>query len=307
MTPAGGGGRVLVIGEALIDIVETDAGTTEHVGGSPANVALGLGRLGVPVDLLTRLGDDERGRRIAAHLDASGARIDPRSWSQDATSTSHARIEADGSARYTFDVEWEVPSPVDTSDADVVHAGSLALFLEPGGSAVADAIDAAAARATVSIDPNIRGDLLGSRAHVVERFERVAARAHLVKLSDEDAAWLYPGVPLERVIERICARGAAAAVLTRGARGAIGRSGGDRIAVAAASAAVVDTIGAGDAYMASLIASTSGDATRAGSAADLAFAMERAAVAAALTVGRAGAHPPTRAELDAAMDERPSH
>ncbi|RZI85266.1 MAG: carbohydrate kinase, partial [Microbacterium sp.] len=119
--------RVLVIGEALIDIVDG----TEIVGGSPANVALGLGRLGIDVELLTAIGSDDRGRRIADHLGESGVRVLPESLCLEQTSTARASIRPDGSAAYDFDIEWTLP--LSGADAhDIVHVGSIACFLEPG-------------------------------------------------------------------------------------------------------------------------------------------------------------------------------
>ncbi|GAA3025184.1 carbohydrate kinase family protein [Microbacterium dextranolyticum] len=291
---------VLVIGEALIDIVETPEGDEEFVGGSPANVAVGLARQGHAVRLLTRIGRDDRGARIAAQIEDSGAGVDDRSWTDAATSTARARLRADGSAEYEFAIDWDIPvSPA--AGVRAVHTGSIALFLEPGATAVRETLRAAAGAAFVSIDPNIRPALVGERERALARFADAAASADLVKLSDEDAAWLYPDASAEEVLERIAGYGPRLVVMTRGAEGAIGRGPGGIIAVAPLTVTVADTIGAGDAYMASLISSVLDDPTVVDDVQAFAAALRRAAVMAGITVSRAGANPPSRAEIDSRL------
>ncbi len=293
----------LVIGEALIDIVEGDgdAGDRELVGGSPANVAVGLARQDHDVRLLTRLGRDDRGTRIAAQVEASGARVAPESWTDAATSTARARLRADGSAEYEFAIDWKVPV-AEVDEVRVVHTGSIALFLEPGGTAVLETLRAAASTgALVSIDPNIRPALVGDHDGALARFATAAASADLVKLSDEDAEWLYPGRDAVEVLETIAGYGPRLVVITRGGEGAIGRGPGGIAQARPLAVTVADTIGAGDAYMASLISSALDDATIFEDQAAFAAALRRAAVMAGITVSRAGANPPTRAEVDAAL------
>jgi len=292
----------LVIGEALIDIVETDDGERELVGGSPANVAVGLARQGHDVRLLTRLGRDARGERIADQIAASGAVIDDASWTDAKTSTARARLRPDGSAEYEFAIDWVVPEI--TADAvRVVHTGSIALFLEPGGSAVLGVLRRAAdtGSAVVTLDPNIRPALVGSHEVALARFAQAAASADLVKLSDEDAEWLYPGLDAAAVLHQIASYGPRLVVMTRGSSGAVGLGPGGVTSVDALAVTVADTIGAGDAYMASLISSALDDPAIFEDATTFAAALRRAAVTAGITVSRAGANPPTRAEVDAAL------
>jgi len=292
----------LVIGEALIDIVETADGDRELVGGSPANVAVGLARQGQDVRLLTRLGRDARGERIAAQITASGASVDEESWTDAATSTARARLRSDGSAEYVFAIDWAVPAvPVDTVRA--VHTGSIALFLEPGGSTVLDVLRRArdSAGALVTVDPNIRPALVGGHDVALARFAQAAASADLVKLSDEDAEWLYPGLDAAAVLHQIASYGPRIVVMTRGGSGAIGLGPGGIAEVDALAVTVVDTIGAGDAYMASLISSALDEPAVFEDADIFAAALGRAAVTAGITVSRAGANPPTRAEVDARL------
>ncbi len=290
----------LVIGEALIDIVETAEGDRELVGGSPANVAVGLARQGHDVRLLTCLGRDVRGERIAAQITASGVTVDEESWTDAATSTARARLRADGSAEYDFAIDWAVPT-VSAEGVRVVHTGSIALFLEPGGSAVLGSLRRArdGGAALVSLDPNIRPALVGSHDVALARFAQAAASADLVKLSDEDAAWLYPGLDAESVLREIASHGPRIVVMTRGGAGAIGVGPGGIAEVDALAVTVADTIGAGDAYMASLISSALDEPAVFEDAGLFAAALRRAAVTAGVTVSRAGANPPTRAEVDA--------
>ncbi len=185
-----------------------------------------------------------------------------------------------------------------------MHSGSIALFLEPGGEVVLQALEAAAAASVlVSVDPNIRPALVGDHAHALTTFERAASAADIVKLSDEDAEWLYPGLAPAQVLDAIAQHGPRIVVMTRGADGAIGRGPDGIVEVPSRSVSVVDTIGAGDSYMGSLIASALEDPALFSAGDGLARAMRRAAIVAGITVSREGADPPTRAEVDSTPAE----
>lgn len=288
--------RVLVIGEALIDIVERGDSVVEHVGGSPANVALGLGRMGIPVGLLTYLAHDARGDAIADHLRTSGATVVEESFTAPRTSTARARISDDGHATYTFDLDWAVSDEPLRRSADIVHTGSIAAFLQPGADAVMQHLRRRP-ESEITFDPNIRPALIPDRAGAVERFEAVARLSTLVKMSDEDAEWLFPGLTLDAAIDAVLTLGPRVVAITRGGEGAIMATADHRMPIAAERASVVDTIGAGDTFMASLIASISTGGT-AGLLPGALHALGSAAVrAAAITVSRAGADLPWRHEL----------
>lgn len=294
---------VLVVGESLIDVVlDTDGARTERVGGSPANVALGLARQGVAVRLVTALGPDARGERIAAHLRADGVRIDEASFSLARTSTALAEVAHDGAATYAFDIDWTLaPGDARLGAAAALHIGSIGAFLEPGASEV-EALARDAGDAIVTFDPNVRPALLGPRVDALARFERLCALADLVKLSDEDASWLYPDRPGAQVLEHLRALGAAIAVLTRGGEGAIALGPAGVAEVVAPRVTVRDTIGAGDTFTATLVRLLVEDPAllRREEPAPLAAALRTAATAAAITVSRAGADLPTRADIDGA-------
>ncbi len=297
--------HVLVIGEGLIDIVHKGEHSIEVVGGSPANVALGLGRLGNSPLLLTALGSDDRGRRIAAQLESSGVTIDPASWSLSRTSTAAARINPAGGASYEFDIEWVLREPIQRRAAQVVHVGSIAAFLTPGADAITAFLDTIHGQALVTFDPNIRPALVGSQASALARVEHLATHADVVKLSDEDARWLWPGASTDEVLDRLLECGTTIAVLTLGGDGSIAATTEHRVHVPAPMVSVVDTVGAGDTLMAAFIhrliiqPSLLNDPTES----DLSQAVHFAAVAASLTVQRAGADLPTLTEVHAALAE----
>jgi fructokinase len=300
---------VLVVGEALVDIVRAfDGSAAEHPGGSPANVALGLARLGRSARLLTRIGDDERGRTVAAHLESSGVVLEPGSVVPGPTSTAAATIDAQGVASYEFRIDWDLPPLVDLGPAVALHTGSIAAFLQPGGDAVVRLVEQAAGRVTVSYDPNARPRLMGDPVQARLRVERIVTACDLVKVSDEDLDWLAPGADPADVAAAWLALGPAVVVVTRGGEGSTAISRAGRVDVPAPAVQIVDTVGAGDSFMSALIDHLLGagllgasrrDALRAADPDLLEAMLRHAAGVAAITCSRAGANPPTRAELDA--------
>ncbi|WP_028268184.1 carbohydrate kinase family protein [Arthrobacter sp. MA-N2] len=294
--------EVVVVGESLIDVIETAAGPAEFPGGSGMNVAFGLGRLGITTSLLTALGNDAHGRVICRHLDSAGVQVMAGAMHLNRTSTATAVLDHTGSATYDFDLEWSLPEFSPTSLPAVLHTGSLATFLEPGASRVRRLLEAITGRCLITYDPNIRPGLLGSHSETVATFEDISALTNVVKLSVEDAHWLYPGQAAQSIARRLLALGCDLAVVTNGADGSYLCSRTSEVSMLPPRVTVADTVGAGDSYMAALIAGLVqefeggfdyGRLTRLGTAASL---------AAAITVGRHGANPPTRAELNASME-----
>ncbi|MFD5465344.1 carbohydrate kinase [Kitasatospora sp. NPDC127059] len=285
---------LLVIGECVADIVRTDgAPDLVHPGGSPANLAYGLARLGHPAVLLTELGPDANGRLIRTHLESAGVVV--RAAEVARTPSAVVRLDGQGRAEYTFDIGWTLPPTELPAAPAAIHLGSIGAVTEPGAAAVLALVERWRDRAAVSYDPNVRPALMGERAEAVHRVERWVALSDLVKASDEDLDWLYPGEPAEAVAERWLALGPAVVAVTLGAEGAFALTAeGRRERTAAVPVVVADTVGAGDSFMAAFLhARTSG--------ADLADCLTRAVTAAALTVSRPGANPPSAAELAAAL------
>ncbi|MFC4613772.1 carbohydrate kinase [Cellulomonas algicola] len=304
--------RALVIGEALIDAVRRpDGSRAEHPGGSPANVALGLGRLGREVDLLTWLGLDAEGDAVRRHLEASHVRVLQGDRSPARTPVATAHLDAQGVATYEFDLEWDLPSTWDelAGDPVVVHTGSIAAVLQPGGARVAHEVSRRQGTSTITYDPNLRPALMGSPAHAQPYVDALVRLADVVKVSDEDLAWLHPGVAPAEIAEEWSRSGPALVVVTHGGEGAFAStSAGARITVPAPKVQVADTVGAGDSFMgglidglwsAGLLGADRREALRDVDAATVERVLERCARIAAITVSRPGANPPTSAELDA--------
>ena len=302
----------LVVGEALIDIVQHEGQALgEHVGGSPLNVAVGLALLGRRVEFLTWIGDDRRGRRIADYLHDSGVDLAEGSVGATRTATARAELDEKGSATYQFDIEWQLSPNPGLMAPLVLHTGSIATALEPGCDAVAELIDANAAMSTISFDPNIRSAFFEDAEEALSRVETVVARSDVVKASDEDMRWLDPHSSPEELAARWLTLGPSIVAVTFGAHGsfAICADGDERIP--AYPAEVVDTVGAGDAFMTGLI-----DALwdlgvlgghRRGQLRDIRADVLRevlkvAALSAALTVARPGAALPDRATRDRAAN-----
>lgn len=303
--------RALVVGEALIDVVaRADGSRAEHPGGSPANVALGLGRLGRHVDLLTWLGYDAEGDLVRHHLEGSGVHVLEGNRSAARTSLATATIGSDGSASYEFDLEWDLPETWDEDPGDplVVHTGSIATVLQPGGAAVAAILARRRDTSTVTYDPNLRPVLMGSPAHALPVVDALVRLADVVKVSDEDLAWLHPGVAPAEIAEEWSRSGPSLVVVTHGGEGAFAStSAGARLSVVAPKVQVADTVGAGDSFMgglidglwsAGLLGADRRQALADVDAATVQAVLERCARIAAITVSRPGANPPRSAELD---------
>lgn len=298
-------------GENLIDHVTHDGQVSAKVGGSPFNVAMGLGRLGAKVHYLSPISTDPWGGMLAAALTSSGValtggRID--------LPTTMARVEINqGIPSYQFEREGTAERAVTKADileriedADAVHTGSLTLTKGPD----ADAWESALARAYkadvfVSLDPNVRISVIDDPTAYRARILRMARAATLIKLSDEDLGELFPEMDQDAALAAFCQRASAQlVVLTRGAEGACGILGEMRIDIDAAPVlALVDAVGAGDTFMANLLDglakrdALSAPALSALSQDDLGTLLHSASLAASINCGREGCDPPTRSEL----------
>lgn len=301
---------LLVVGECVADIVRLpDQAARVHPGGSPANVAYGLARLGHRAVLLTQLGPDGNGRLIREHLASGG--VDVRTDGSTAPTPSAAvTLDGAGQACYAFDVSWTLaPVAVEPAPAHV-HTGSIGAVVEPGSTTVLDIVRAARATATVSYDPNVRPALMGDHAAAVRRVEECVGLSDLVKASDEDLEWLYPGEEPEQVAARWLGHGPAVVLVTRGGAGALAVLPGGRITVRAPAIDVVDTVGAGDAFMSGTLHALAAHGLLGPGARDRLHAVDRdtvtdvlrhAVASAAVTVSRAGANPPGADELREAL------
>lgn len=305
----------LIIGESIIDVVfEPGKDPVEHPGGSPANVAIGLARLGRSVDLATWFGTEPHGAQLRTHFNVADVRVVPGSDRAQRTSTSVATLDANGSATYEFELEWQVPEVHLDSNVGVVHTGSIATTLAPGADGVLEILRAARDTSITSYDPNLRPSIMGSPEAVRARVEALVEASDIVKVSDEDLRWLHPDQVEEEVVRRWASAGPALVVLTRGAAGAYAITArGIEADVPAPVVDVVDTVGAGDSFTSGLLdalwtkrllGAANREALRNITEGDLLETLRWAAACAAITVSRAGANPPRRNEVTEQFGER---
>ncbi|HZB21739.1 MAG TPA: carbohydrate kinase [Blastococcus sp.] len=309
----------VVVGEALVDLVGQRGSRTlvAHPGGSPANVALGLARLGDPVTLITRLGRDGFGEMVSAHLRASGVRVDAGPDAGVKTSLAVASLAA-GAATYDFRIEWDIgdlaPLPVETR---CVHTGSLATALAPGAAQVTNLLERERerGRVTISYDPNVRPALLGSPEEARPGIEHLVSLSDVVKVSDEDLHWLYPDRRDQDVARDWLALGAPVVVVTRGGEGVFAVTAHLELDRPATPIDLVDTVGAGDSFTSGLLdglrrADLVGGERREALArideSSLLSVLDEASLIASITCSRPGADPPTWAEVETARTGPPS-
>ena len=307
---------ILISGEALIDLIPDPERPNAYdavLGGSPYNVAIGLARLGSHTTFVSRISRDGNGDALASALTDNG--VDLAYVLRDERPSTLAfvmRGTAKTGSRYafyldatSFDGPW--PFPTDWPEAGRhLHLGSISAVDPRHGERAVEALKNARERATVSYDPNIRPLVTPDRNSVAALVERQAALAHVVKASEEDLQWLYPGRSVEDGLAAWAAAGPRFCVATLGERGAIAMLGSERIHVPAPEIEVVDTVGAGDSFMSALLAAMDKDSALGGaSAAPDRASLERwlrfAAAASAITCTRKGSNPPTRAEVETAL------
>ncbi len=299
---------IVVAGEALVDVVvDQDGDTSESPGGSPLNVAVGLARLDVATTLLSQVGHDERGGLVVQHVRASGAEITGPPTSTGLTSVAVARLDESGAASYDFDIEWTLPRQ-ELPTCRALHVGSLGTLLEPGRASVVDLVEQAASRDVfVSYDANVRESFIDDRERARREVQELAARCTLVKLSDEDADLLDPTTdPDDFARGLLTGERTAMVVLTRGPDGATAFTAHCETSARPRPVEVIDTVGAGDAFMAATLAQLSDldafDPLGPGIPSreeDLLRLLRGAMEVAAITCERRGANPPRRQELPA--------
>jgi fructokinase len=306
---------ILISGEALIDLIpdpEADDRYDALMGGSPFNVAIGLARLGAPTAFVSRISSDENGERLARALSRDG--VDLSLIARDARPTMLAfvtRGTARTGSRYafyldatTFDGVWPFPAEWPPS-ARHLHVGSLAALEPRHGERAVEALTRARQHATTSFDPNIRPLVTPDRVSVVSLAERQVALSSLVKASEEDLEWLYPGRSVEDTLGDWARRGPMFCIATLGGRGAVAYMGAERLSVAAPPIDVVDTVGAGDSFMSALLSAMDrngalGAQNKPPTRERLQDWLDFAAKASAITCTRKGSDPPTLAEVEAA-------
>ncbi|MER6029885.1 carbohydrate kinase [Streptomyces sp. NPDC001851] len=304
--------QTTVLGECVADAFTEPASASNELtlrvlpGGGPANTAVSLARLGTSARFLARLSGDVFGRLFRAHLEESGVDLSYAVAAAEPSTLAVAELDTQGQAAFSFhaqntaDWQWtaEELAGVDLSGTACVHTGSLALVREPGAAVVEEFLAVASARATVSIDPNVRPLLVRPEVYRA-RLAHWCALADILRLSEDDLELLLPGTSPERACDIWHAAGARLVVITRGADGALASLDGERLHVPAVATRVVDTVGAGDSFTAGLLhhLGTRGHLGGRLTGLDLGEVAQACRVA-ALTCSVAGPNPPWRNELD---------
>ena len=310
---------ILVIGEALIDLIG-QSGSSQYsvvVGGANANVALALARRGTPQAFLGRISNDGFGQQIRNHLSANSVNLDHSVIASQQSSLAVATIGEGGSASYSFyltgtaDWAWvpdELPNQaaIESMGAVCVQYGCLTMAVEPGNLVVEQwlrTLDGI----TKSHDLNIRPSIGFSPERELERVERINQFSDIITASDADLEWLFglaEGADIDPIAHR-WSQGGKLVVITRGGSGASLYRAGKRIDVPAPKIKLVDTVGAGDTFMANLLAELhelkslgkNGSGIAALSDEQLEGAAGFAAVAAGMVCEREGCQPPTKQEV----------
>jgi fructokinase len=303
---------IVICGEALDDLVPDPSVPSRfdaRPGGSSANTAVALARLGTPVSMLARLARDSFGELLRGHLEGNGVDLSFAVDAAEPSSLAIATVGDDGGADYRFlvtgtaDWGWSDSELAALPKGTVaVHGGSLALALAPGGAAVERLLARARETSTVSLDPNVRPSLIADLPAHRDTIERCVAAADVVKVSLEDLEALHPGEAAMDVARRWARGGPALVVVTEGGDGSVGITAEAEVACPVSPVTVVDTIGAGDTFAAALLdwlyrAGRLGGRLAAPPPADIDAALQHASRAAAITCSRTGADPPYRDEL----------
>ena len=298
--------QVWVTGEVLIDLIPDGSERKPIVGGGPANTAKALAKIGIDNQFIDGISSDKYGQVAKDELVASGVKLDYVKYSNKPTCLAIVSLSDSGSASYEFVIEntatfdftldW-LPNP-QTEQPSLLHIGTLATAIEPGASVLLEWAQSVAKVAPIVFDPNIRPAVIGDRKQYVMQVERWVSISSAVKVSDEDIRWLYPSLKIEQVVNNWLAKGPSLIVVTYGGRGLAGYRASEKVSVDAVKVVVTDTVGAGDTVGAILVEAIVKDGLNTLSGVRLQMMLKRAAKAAAITVSRSGANPPTLKEIE---------
>jgi fructokinase len=297
---------IWVCGEVLIDLIPDGSGErVAHVGGGPANTAKALARLGHDVYFIDGISSDQYGQMSRQELLNDEVKLDLALNSDMPTCLAIVSLNESGGASYEFEIDGT--ATFDFSDSwlpdpsrykpNVLHIGTLVTVIQPGANVLYDWAMKVAEFAPIVFDPNVRSVVMNDRDKYLAAVERWVAISSVVKVSDDDMAWLYPGQQYADVAKRWISDGAALVVVTRGAEGLVGFTADGSVEVPGVKVEVADTVGAGDTVGAIVveamiekgILNLTGDTLKA--------VLNRAAIAAGITCSRKGAQPPYKHEL----------
>ena len=298
--------QIWVAGEVLIDLIPDGPDRKPIVGGGPANTAKALAKLGIDTQFIDGISTDDYGQMAKDELITSGVKLDYVKYSDKQTCLAIVSLSDTGSASYEFVIEntatfdftldW-LANPQSERPA-LLHIGTLATAIEPGASVLFEWAQSVAKVAPIVFDPNIRPAVINDREKYVMQVERWVSISSAVKVSDEDIKWLYPTLEIDHVINNWLAKGPSLIVVTYGDKGLAGYRVGEKVSVDAVNVLVADTVGAGDTVGAILVEAIVKDGLSSLGGARLEMMLKRAAKAAAITVSRSGANPPTLKEIE---------
>jgi fructokinase len=298
--------QVWVAGEVLIDLIPEGSERKSIIGGGPANTAKALAKIGIDTQFIDGISTDDYGQMAKEELVASGAKLDYVKYSDKPTCLAIVLLSDSGSASYEFVIEntatfdftsdW-LPNP-QSERPSLLHIGTLASVIEPGASVLFNWAQSVAKVAPIVFDPNIRPAVISDRKQYLKQVERWVSISSAVKVSDEDIRWLYPSLEIEQVVNNWLTKGPSLIVVTSGDKGLAGYRVGEKVIVDAVRVVVADTVGAGDTVGAILVEAIVKDGLNALSGVILEMMLKRAAKAAAITVSRSGANPPTLKEIE---------
>jgi fructokinase len=307
---------ILCCGEALIDMISSESSDgrqafVPYAGGAIFNTAIALGRLGANAGFLSGVSNDMFGSKIIDGLTES--LVDQSHLLLNDRPTTLAFVQLlNGHASYTFFDVNSAGRMIDTadlptlsSDVKALYFGGISLASEPCGDTYHALAERSAGDHVIMIDPNIRPSFIANEARYRARLDSMIALSDIVKISDEDLAWIYPNIDdVKTKVDKLIDLGASIVILTKGEHGAGAYFGnGKELSVPAVKAIVVDTVGAGDTFNAGLLAKLSelGQLTKSAlvdiDAQSLQAGLEFAAKVASITVSRSGANPPWLKEL----------
>ncbi len=297
---------VWVVGEVLIDLIPDKINHVAIVGGGPANTAKSLAKLGVKTYFIDGISNDEYGQIAKAELLAANVLLDYAQYSNKPTCTAKVTLSKSGSASYEFVIEdtatfdfshqW-LPDP-QSLKLSLLHIGTLATVVEPGAYVLFKWAQSVASVAPIVFDPNIRPAVLGDRVEYVKKVEKWVAISSAIKVSDEDLNWLYPGKVIDEIVSKWVETGVQLVVVTLGDKGIIAYRENEQISVDAVKVVVADTVGAGDTVGAVLVEAIVNNGLDKLTGGVLQSMLNRAVKAAAITVSRTGANPPSKEEID---------
>ena len=308
MSPNANEKPIWVAGEALIDLIPTERlgeNRIPIVGGGPANSARALSRLGMNAYFIDGISTSEYGEMAKQVLLADGVNLDHANFSEAPAGTAKVSLDANGGASYIFTLEgtatfnfdrsW-LPAPSENTPAALL-LGTLGLLVEPGATELFEWTKSVAKFAPIILDPNIRSSVLSDRVQYQEVVDKWVAISQVVKVSEDDIAWLYPDLTQEGVAAMWLSQGVSLIVITLGANGIRAFTAKGEVSTPGVKVEVVDTVGAGDTVGAVLVEGVVKHGLSALHGEILRSVLERAAAAAAITCSRAGAQPPFANEL----------